>query len=273
MAWGESGSGTKLVLDYAGMCNNLCKCNGQDFHCTNEKKRNYRMSRCRSACIQWFPNDTVSQEMCKGYCVLPTDNYYANMPASLADFESGKFQKSGQSPKYNKAPYIGVMPGTSLSWPQWRNGIFQGQTQCGNTPSGGGPAGSPCDQKTGYFSNYINGVYYGLMQPVSTRQLYSYSNPYDGFRTIDSARNFCDNLRYANGKIVPPNLRPLACGGTGPDFSPYNPVSAAIENMQPEIDATTEMIQKDMDQATQLLTIFWIVVIFILIVMALMRFV
>lgn len=107
--------------------------------------------------------------------------------------------------------------------------------------------GPDCEKWTGYFSKYINGVYYGTLQPLTLRALYSYSKPRCGIygtNTLDLKKKaewdyprlFCENLYHPNGQIVPASERPWPCGGAGPDFNEYDYRIAGLKKAQPHID-------------------------------------
>ena len=97
------------------------------------------------------------------------------------------------------------------------------------------PVNANCDKYTGYFSKefgFENGD--GItLKAVTCRQLYSYSNPC--LRDPAFAQNFCNNLRYANGELVPTTELPAICGGAGGTFTTYNPAQNALEEVTPEI--------------------------------------
>ncbi|MCW5907304.1 MAG: hypothetical protein KIS94_05560 [Chitinophagales bacterium] len=258
------------------------------------KKTQYREGRCRNACEQWFGAGTTQAQLCKGYCLI-TSNQYQNLPNSKSDYES-RMQVVGQPAAYFRAPLIGKIPGSNtLGWPDWRNAVFQANTGC--SPTGGSLSygaytstnpNNPynayanilgqqlaqkaadegdCDKWTGYSSKYINGVYYGTLQPVTLRMLYSYSSPYrGGLNFFEDARKFCDNLYYENGDVIPPNERPYACGGNGPNISSYNPGTTAMNAMQPEIDAVTAKLEAEASEAVKRITILWAIVVVIIIV-------
>jgi hypothetical protein len=105
------------------------------------------------------------------------------------------------------------------------------------------PPHDNCDKFTGYFSKefgFENGD--GItLKAVTCRQLYSYSNPC--LRDPAFAQNFCNNLRYANGEIVPASELPAICGGTGPAFTEYNAQENALEDVMPQL----EKLQKDFE--------------------------
>lgn len=129
------------------------------------------------------------------------------------------------------------------TWASWRSAVFNNNTYC--NPAHQNYDEAKCNQHSGYFSKFINGVWLGQMQPVSVKQIYSKANPCmcTGMgSTCGSAddyaytKTWCESLLYPNGKSVPAEKRPFACGGNGPNVYQYDPMAVAMENTQDEVE-------------------------------------
>lgn len=296
MAWGESGTGENLELDYKGMCNTLCQCNNTLGYCLKTKKIQYREGRCKSACEKWFPGDAAQQQLCKAYCYLLGDGqlYWDQLPKSKADYLA-RFVTTANPKVYYKSPIVGQIPGSSQSWVDWRNSVFRANTIDCKESSGGGIVWSAngesnvlgqttgsnlsdqeatCNKYTGYFSKYFDGKLKDTLVPVRLRELYSYSNPYRPplIHNFEFAKKFCENLMYANGQIVPPNDRPYCCGGSGNNFSPYDPFTQALNDMQPEINQAQKQIEKKIADTALMVKLIWVIAIFVVLVILFLRF-
>jgi hypothetical protein len=296
MAWGENGTGENLVLDYKAMCNSTCKCNNQLGYCMNIKKIDYRENRCKNACDQWFGAGTTNAALCKGYCYLLGDAqpYWDQLPKSKADYLN-RFVTDANPKVYYKSPIVGQIPGSSQSWGDWRDSVFKANTvDCKGAPGGGivwskggesnvlgQTTGSnfkdeeaTCNKFTGYFSKYLGGKLKDTLVPLSLRELYSYSNPYRPplIQSFSTAKQFCETLMYANGQIVPEADRPYCCGGNGPNFSPYDPFTKVLNEMQPEINATKKAIEKKISDTAKIIKAVWVIAVVIVLIMLLLRF-
>lgn len=275
MAWGESGTGENLTLDYGAMCNDLCKCNNSLGYCLESNKNSYKIGRWKNACEKWFPNDWNKQQICKQFA----DGGLNEPPTSKADYENKFWTFPDRDKNFSRFPCSGLLPGETnynQSYLFWRQGIFDQHTGCqqvSNCATCVPNCPDNADAETGYFTNEINGVYYGTLQPVSVRQLYSYSNPCSGWSSRKSADKFCSNLKYANGTIIPQAERPAACGGNGPDISNYSPCVQAYNNALGDIKAIENKLVKDMEKKAETLKIVWAVTILIVIIILIMRFV
>jgi len=93
------------------------------------------------------------------------------------------------------------------------------------------------DVASGYYSKYVRGVNYGkVIQPLSVRDLYSYACAYSSGNTdFNYVQTFCGNLLDAGGNVI--TNPPAVCGGTGPDILNYNPVQAALNQVQDDAAA------------------------------------
>lgn len=101
------------------------------------------------------------------------------------------------------------------------------------------------DEASGYFSDKFPTA--GQITPLTVRDLWSgacycglggagYFTPMGCHQQYKDARKtFCENLRDAGGNIV--TNPPAICGGNGPEILNYNPISAAIDDVQPEANA------------------------------------
>lgn len=292
MTWGESGSGTNLTLNYGAMCNDLCKCNGQLGYCMNYKKLDYMVSRCKVGCDNWFPNSPINRALCKGYCYLLGEGNINQLPTSLGDYLS-RFVTEANPFQYHKAPPVGSIPaglGVNGSWPEWRSTVFRNNTGC--VPQGDGLNYSPsglgtnilgqttpqqsesCNKWSDYTSKYIDGIYQGTVVPLTVGQLYSYSNPYRPplIQNFENAKRFCENLTYLNGDIVPPNERPFCCGGNGPNISNYNPKTAAMNKIQPELMEIKSRVTDALSKAAKQIQAIWVIALMLIIVFLIIRF-
>ena len=96
------------------------------------------------------------------------------------------------------------------------------------------------DEASGYFSDKFPTA--GQITPLTVRNLWSgacycgvgganYFTPMGCHQNYAAARKtFCENLKDAGGNIV--TNPPAICGGTGPEILNYNPISAAIQDVQ-----------------------------------------
>ena len=229
--------------------------------------------------------------MCKGYAWL-SGNAYQNLPTSKADYLN-RFQKSGDKFAYNKAPLVGSIPqNPALGWTEWRDNIFKAKTGCNPTNGGVFQSNSAyfnilgqqvteqyanpgdCEKLTGYSTKYIDGIYYSEEdQPLTLKQLYSYSNPYvGGVNRFAAAQKFCDNLLYANGDTVPPSERPFCCGGNGPDISNYNPAVTALNEILPEINGMQADFEKSFVETGKKIRGFWGIAFLFVLMLVIFRF-
>lgn len=168
---------------------------------------------------------------------------------------------------YFDSPCTGNNPATNDPWSYWRLKIFESNTGCKN-----GNCPPEADAPSGYYTTHIQGVNYGSRQPVTIRQLYSYSNPCKQMNTHAGAKNFCDNLRYANGDIVPPADRPFACGGNGPNISNYSIESFAYNEIKPEVDALVEKLAERAEKAAKQVKGIWVIALLTLLFLLFLRF-